>query len=52
MPKARCYMEYCCNAATEHLVVADRSGLKRPAIVWGWCPQHAHHAVFTGTALR
>lgn len=42
---ARCYMEYCCNEATEEVARANRSGdASQPAIPWGWCSQHFHHA--------
>lgn len=47
---ARCYMEFCCNTATQKVVLEDRSspevlrqlGLPpQEPIHWGWCSQHA-----------
>ena len=43
--KARCYYEYCCNEATFEVETLNRSGNPdMPAIQWGWCGQHKHHA--------
>lgn len=43
--KARCYMEYCCDAATFEVEVLNRSGNPEIApIPWGWCSQHQHNA--------
>lgn len=40
-PKARCYMEYCCNTAIHHVESGNRSGDPgRAPIPWGWCSQH------------
>ena len=42
--KARCYREFCCNAATFEVKILDRSGADRDPIPWGWCWQHKHEA--------
>ena len=38
--KARCYVEFCCDEATEEVVVADRGCVKSEPIPWGWCGPH------------